>query len=80
MCDGSMKWQETLEKRLSEHKNAVKKHDSNNGIAAHAWTTNTKWTGRLRRQEKRKGTTGREEYWKPCTSTNSSTPQTRNVV
>ena len=28
----------TLEKRLSEHKNAVKKHDSNNGIAALAWT------------------------------------------
>ena len=28
----------TLEKCLSEHKNAVKKHNSNNGIAAHAWT------------------------------------------
>ena len=27
----------TLEKRLSEHKNAVKKHDTNNGIAVHAW-------------------------------------------
>ena len=27
-----------LEKCLGEHKNAVKKHDSNNGIAAHAWT------------------------------------------
>ena len=36
VCDGSMKWQETLEKCLSEHKNTVKKHDSNNGIAAHA--------------------------------------------
>ena len=29
----------TIEKYLSEHKNAVKKHDSNNGIAAHAWTS-----------------------------------------
>ena len=27
-----------IEKCLSEHKNAVKKHNSNNGIAAHAWT------------------------------------------
>ena len=27
----------TLEKRLSEHKNAVKKNDTNNGIAVHAW-------------------------------------------
>ena len=27
-----------LEKRLSEHKNVVKKHNSNNEIAAHAWT------------------------------------------
>ena len=28
----------TLEKRLSEHKNAVKKHDTKNGIAVHSWT------------------------------------------
>ena len=28
----------TLEKHLGEHKNAVKKHDTNNGIATHAWT------------------------------------------
>ena len=28
----------TIEKCLSEHKNAVKKHDSNNVIAAHVWT------------------------------------------
>ena len=27
----------TLEKRLSEHKNAVKKHDTKNGIAVHSW-------------------------------------------
>ena len=37
----------TLEKRLSEHKNVVKKHDSNNGIEAHAWTNQyQQWTGR----------------------------------
>ena len=37
----------TLEKRLSEHKNVVKKHDSNNGIATHAWTyQHQQWTGR----------------------------------
>ena len=28
----------TLEKRLSEHKNGVKKHDTKNGIAVHSWT------------------------------------------
>ena len=28
----------TLEKRLSEHKNAVKKQDTKNGIAVHSWT------------------------------------------
>ena len=28
----------TLEKRLSEHKTAVKKNDAKNGIAVHAWT------------------------------------------
>ena len=28
----------TLEKWLSEHKNAVKKHDTKNGIAVHSWT------------------------------------------
>ena len=27
----------TLEKQLSEHKNAVKKHDTKNGIAVHSW-------------------------------------------
>ena len=27
----------TLEKRLSEHKGAVKRHDVKNGIAVHAW-------------------------------------------
>ena len=27
----------TLEKRISEHKAAVKKHDEKNGIAVHAW-------------------------------------------
>ena len=28
----------TLEKRISEHKGAVKRHDVKNGIAVHAWT------------------------------------------
>ena len=28
----------TLEKRLSEHKGAVTRHDVKNGIAVHAWT------------------------------------------
>ena len=42
--------------------------------------TITKWIGRAPRQEKLKGTTGREGYWKPCTSTNSSTPPTWTVV
>ena len=28
----------TLEKRLSEHKNAVKKQDTKNGIEVHSWT------------------------------------------
>ena len=28
----------TLEKRLSEHKNAVKKKDTKNGIVVHSWT------------------------------------------
>ena len=35
---------------------------------------------RLPRQKKWKGTTGREEYWKPCMSINSSTPPTWTVV
>ena len=29
----------TLEKRLSEHKGAVKRNDTKNGIAVHAWKT-----------------------------------------
>ena len=33
--------------------------------------TNTKWIGRALRQEKWKGTTGREGYWKPCPATDS---------
>ena len=28
----------TLEKRISEHKGAVKKHDERNSIAVHSWT------------------------------------------
>ena len=68
-CVYIRKTSRNLEKRLSEHKNATKKHGSN-----------TKWTGRPPRQEKWKRTTGREEYWKPCTSTNSSTPPTLTVV
>ena len=28
----------TMEKRLSEHKNAVMKNDTKNGIAVHSWT------------------------------------------
>ena len=28
----------TLEKRISEHKGAVKRHEVKNGIAVHAWT------------------------------------------
>ena len=31
-----------LEKRLSEHKEAVKRNDTNNGIAVHAWKTQHK--------------------------------------
>ena len=42
--------------------------------------TNTRWCGRLPRQEKGKRTTGEEACWKPCTSANSSTPTTRTVV
>ena len=30
---------EHLRKRLSEHKNGVKKHDTKNGIAVHSWTS-----------------------------------------
>ena len=32
----------TLEKRLSEHKGAVKRNDTKNGIAVHAWKTQHK--------------------------------------
>ena len=32
----------TLEKRLSEHRGAVKRNDSKNGIAVHAWKTQHK--------------------------------------
>ena len=42
--------------------------------------TNTKWTGRPPRQEKWKGTTGIEGYWKPCAFINSNTPPTWTVV
>ena len=32
----------TLEKRLSEHRGAVKRNDLKNGIAVHAWKTQQK--------------------------------------
>ena len=49
----------TLEKCLSEHKNAINKYDSNNGIAAHAWTNQHQvdWKAAKTREMK-------ENYWK----------------
>ena len=69
----------TLEKGLGENKN-VKKHDTTMGLQSTPGPTNTRWCGRLPRQEKGKRTTGEEVCWKPCTSANSSTPPTRTVV
>ena len=45
-----------LEKRLSEHKNAVKKHDTNNGLQPTLGTTNTTWTGGCRDKRNVKNT------------------------
>ncbi len=49
----------TLEKRLSEHKTAVKKHDTKNGIAVHSWANQhqVNWDAATVRQEER-------GYWK----------------
>ena len=49
----------TLEKRLSEHKNVVKKHDSNNVIAAHAWTNQHKVDWKATKTREMEG-----NYWK----------------
>ena len=48
-----------LEKRLNEHKNVVKKHDSYNGIAAHTWTNQYQvdWKAAKTREME-------ENYWK----------------
>ena len=48
-----------LEKRLGEHKNAVKKHDSNNGIAAHAWTNQHQVDWKAAKTREMEG-----NYWK----------------
>ena len=69
-----------LEKCLSEHKNAVKKHNTNNGIAAHTWNNQHHVDWRPLRQKEWEKTTGKEEYWNPCTSINSSKPPTLTVV
>ena len=54
----------TLEKCLSEHKNAVKKHDTNNGIAVHAWNlqhqVDIDWEAA--KQGQQRSITGRGEY------------------
>ena len=49
----------TLEKRLSEHKTAVKKNDTKNGIAVHAWTNQhqVNWEAASVKQEER-------SYWR----------------
>ena len=49
----------TLEKCLTEHKNAVKKHDSNNGIAAHAWTNQHQVDWKAAKTREMEG-----NYWK----------------
>ena len=49
----------TLEKCLSEHKNAVKKHDCNNGIAAHAWTNQHQVDWKAAKTREMEG-----NYWK----------------
>ena len=49
----------TLEKRLSEHKSAVKKNDPKNGIAVHSWTNQhqVNWEAATVKQEE-------GSYWK----------------
>ena len=52
----------TMEKHLSEHKAAVKKKDTKNGIAVHAYVNQHKvnWPGKLPQSSKKKETTGEE--------------------
>ena len=35
-----------LERRISEHIGAVKRHNVKNDITVHAWTKQHRWTGR----------------------------------
>ena len=58
----------TLEKRLSEHKGAVKRHDVKNEIAVHAWTKQHKvdWQAAI---VNLKETMQSLKETKPCTST-----------
>ena len=51
-----------LEKRLSVHKNAVKKTDTKNGIAVHSWTKQHQVDWGQPKQLKWKETTGGGEY------------------
>ena len=49
----------TLEKCFSEHTNALKKHDSNNGIPAHAWTNQHQVDWKAAKTREMEG-----NYWK----------------
>ena len=49
----------TIEKRLSKHKNVMKKHDTNNGIAAHAWTNQHQVDWKAAKTREMEG-----NYWK----------------
>ena len=62
----------TLEKRISKHKAAVKRHDEKNGIAVHAWNKHrVDWQPK---SYKWRQITPKEEQLKPSTSISNSYP------